>query len=155
MLAESVISRRNEQELIRRGAVEPAGDVYRTMRWAYPAAFVAMAADGAIGGSTPNSWTLAGVLVMAASKALKYWAIAALGSRWTFRVLVVAEPLVTRGPYALVRHPNYIAVVGELVGMALIVGARIAGPLATILFTLLIWKRIRIEDRALRHLTCS
>jgi methyltransferase len=56
---------------------------------------------------------------------------------------------VTRGPYAFARHPNYVAVVGELVGMALLVGARGTGPLATTLFSVLIWQRIRVENRAL------
>jgi methyltransferase len=67
-------------------------------------------------------------------------------------VLVLSgAPLVTQGPYAFVRHPNYIAVVGELLGMALLVGARVTGPLASVLFSLLLARRIRVEDRALRH----
>jgi methyltransferase len=88
--------------------------------------------------------------VLVASKALKGWAIASLGRRWTFRVLVVpGASLVTRGPYALARHPNYIAVIGELAGMALLVGARVIGPIATVLFSLLIRRRISVENRAL------
>ena len=155
MLVEASISRRNEMALRGRGAVEPALDVYRTMQWAYPASFVVMAIEGAIFGAATGATTLAGALLMVASKALKFWAIRSLGDRWTFRVLVVPEPLVARGPYAWLRHPNYVAVVGELVSMALLVGARVAGPIATLLFSLLIWRRIQVENRALRHLTCS
>ena len=156
MLAESRLSARNERRLRSRGAVEPEGDVYATMRWAYPAAFVVMAVEGAIFGPTPGITTAIGALGTAASKALKYWAVASLGPRWTFRVLVVPEePLVVHGPYAFARHPNYIAVVGELVSMALLVGARLTGPVATTLFTLLLIRRIRVEDQILRHLTCS
>jgi isoprenylcysteine carboxyl methyltransferase (ICMT) family protein YpbQ len=47
------------------------------------------------------------------------------------------------------RHPNYVGVIGELVGAALITGALIAGPLTTALFMALIVKRIQIETRAL------
>ena len=155
MLVETAISRRNEAALRFRGAVEPTGDVYRTMQWAYPLAFVAMAVEGAIAGPDSGVTTAAGVCLMLASKALKFWAIASLGDRWTFKVLVVPEPLVARGPYAWLRHPNYLAVTGELVSMALLVGARVTGPVATLLFGLLMWRRIRVEDRALRHLTCS
>ena len=54
------------------------------------------------------------------------------------------------GPYALLRHLNYVAVVGELLGMALLVGAAVTGPIAVLLFTPLLRQRIRIEDRALR-----
>jgi len=156
MLAELRQSRRNERWLRARGAVEPSADVFSTMRWAYPAAFVVMAAEGALAGPPAGPATLAGAVLLLASKALKLWAMAALGPRWTFRVLVLpAQPLVTRGPYAVVRHPNYIAVVGELVGMALLVGARVTGPIATLLFGLLLRRRIDVEDRALRHPPCS
>jgi methyltransferase len=150
MCAELLRSRRNEHRLHAMGAWEPPDDVYRTMRWAYPAAFVLMAVEGAAIGPAPGRMTVAGVVVLVASKLLKAWAIASLGPRWTFRVLVVpGAPLVTRGPYAFVRHPNYIAVIGELAGMALLVGARVTGPLATVLFSLLIRQRIGVENRAL------
>jgi methyltransferase len=99
---------------------------------------------------------LLGAVLMAASKALKFWAITTLGQRWTFRVLVLpGAPLVVHGPYALVSHPNYIAVVGEMVSMAVLVHAPVSGPLATLLFGLLLRRRIRVENAALRHLACS
>jgi methyltransferase len=152
MLAESLVSRRHERMLRERGAVEPPGDVYATMRWAYPAAFIAMAAEGTLFGPPPTNVAVSGVVLMAAAKALKWWAMASLGVRWTFRVLVVpGAPLITHGPYAIWRHPNYIAVVGELVAMALMVGARVSGPFTTVLFSWLMWRRIRVEDRALRY----
>ena len=155
MLAELRISQRNERMLRARGAIEPPDDVYATMRWTYPAAFVAMVLEGAIFGPAPGIATIAGALLMAVSKALKYWAVVSLGRLWSFRVLVVpGTPLVTHGPYAVVRHPNYIAVVGELVSMALLVGARVAGPMAILLFSLVLRQRIRVENHALRHLTC-
>lgn len=152
MFAESLVSQRNEHELRRRGAIEPTRDVYSMMQWSYPGAFVAMAVEGACFGPPPGSLTIAGALLLTVSKALKWWAVASLGTRWTFRVLIVpGAPLVTRGPYALLRHPNYVAVVGELASMALLVGARVSGPVTTLLFSLLLWRRIRVEDRALRY----
>ena len=151
MLAESLISRRHEQQLLQRGAVEPPDDVYSMMRWAYPGAFVAMAVEGVLFGLPAAPIVVAGALLLGAAKALKWWAIASLGTRWTFRVLIVPDaPLVNAGPYAVLRHPNYVAVVGELVGMALLVGAAVTGPIAVLLFGLLLRQRIRVEDRALR-----
>jgi methyltransferase len=89
-------------------------------------------------------------VLFAASKALKYWAIRTLGDRWSFRVLILpGVPLVTAGPYRYVRHPNYIAVVGELVGTAMMVGARVTGPMMIALFGIALWARIRFEERAL------
>jgi methyltransferase len=84
------------------------------------------------------------------AKALKLWAISTLGPRWTFRVLVVpGAPLVAAGPYRFVNHPNYVAVVGELIGVAATLGAFWSGAIVTVMFGLLIRARIRVEDRAL------
>jgi methyltransferase len=111
-----------------------------------------MAGEGTLFGSPPTNVALSGAVLMAAAKALKWWAMASLGVRWTFRVLIVpGAPLVAHGPYAIWHHPNYIAVVGELIAMALLVGARVSGPMATLLFSWLIWRRMRVEDRALRY----
>jgi methyltransferase len=98
----------------------------------------------------PSATTLAGAVVFVAAKALKYWAIASLGRRWSFRVLVLpGAPLVGHGPYAVFRHPNYVGVMGELVGMALLTGAPVSGLVSTVLFAGLLWRRIRVEERAL------
>ena len=140
----------NERAQRARGGVEPAGDVYGAMRVAYPGAFLAMIAEGAIRGAPPPRVILAGVLLFAAAKALKWWAIRALGPAWTFRVIVVpGAPLVTSGPYRYLRHPNYIAVVAELAGVALMAGAPVTGPIAAAAFGLLILRRIGVEGRAL------
>jgi methyltransferase len=150
MLVESRLSSSNERALRALGAVEPPGDVYPTMVWAYPAAFLAMGLEGAMVGPPPGWVVLAGLLVFAAGKAIKYWAIASLGPRWTFRVLVLPRaPLVSRGPYAWLRHPNYVGVMGELLGVALLVGALVTGAMATIGFAFILRRRIAVEERAL------
>ena len=156
MLAEMQLSRYNERALRARGAVEPADDVYRMMAWVYPGLFVVMALEGAFFGPPAGLVTLIGAALLGTSKALKFWAIASLGTRWTFRVLVPpGESLVSRGPYAYMRHPNYVAVMGELASMALLVGARVTGPVAILIFGVLIRHRIRVEEAALRHPPCS
>ena len=150
VLGELGISRANERALRAQGATEPAGDVYRTMAWAYPVAFLVMGIEGAFAGAAPGTSTFVGAAVFFAAKALKFWAIASLGARWTFRVLVPpGAPLVTRGPYARLRHPNYVAVLGELAGFAVLVGAHFTGVVAVLGFAFLLRRRIAIEERAL------
>jgi methyltransferase len=150
MVGELAISRRHERTLFARGATTPADPVYGTMQWAYPGAFIAMALEGATIGIPSSGVLLAGVIVFAAAKALKFWAMASLGVRWTYRVLVLPDvPLVTAGPYRWIRHPNYVGVLGELIGMAFVTGARVSGPLAILFFSWLLWRRIRAEERAL------
>jgi len=153
MLGEQQRSRANERILRARGAVEPDGDVYRAMALAYPGAFVAMALEGLYRGRPSAPLVVAGVVTFAAAKLLKYWAIASLGTRWTFRVLVIpGVPLVAHGPYAVMRHPNYVAVVAEMIGFALLVRAPVTGALAVVGFGLLLLRRIAVEERALTGL---
>ena len=150
LLGEWWVSTRNERALRARGAVEPEGDVYAPMQVIYPASFVAIILESALRDPSRDMVVAAGFTVFVAAKALKYWAIVTLGVRWTFRVLVPpAATVITGGPYRIVQHPNYIAVLGELAGAALIAHAIVAGPLAVIVFGVLILLRIRIEERAL------
>jgi methyltransferase len=155
MLGELRVSIRHERALLARGASTPPDPVYHAMRWAYPAVFVAMALEGVVWAPTSGSMrpilVLIGVGVFIAAKLLKFWAIATLGERWTYKVLVLPGiPLVASGPYRLVRHPNYVGVVGELIGVALITGARVTGPAGLIFFSWLLVRRIRAEEQALR-----
>lgn len=150
MLVEARRSARNERAARARGGVEPAGDVYNAMRIAYPAAFLAMIAEGALRGDSFGAMAIVGVLLFAAGKALKWWAILTLGPFWSFRVIVIpGTRLVASGPYRYLRHPNYAGLVGELVGTALMAGAIVAGPVATAGFMLLIARRMAIENAAL------
>lgn len=150
MLVELRISVAHERELFRAGAIEASDPVYATMRWAYPGTFVAMALEGLVTGWRPDLVTLAGAIVFIAGKALKAWAIASLGTRWTYRVLVIPNaPLVARGPYRFLRHPNYAGVVGELIGMAMLVHAPVTGVLSVVGFGYLLRLRIRAEEQAL------
>ncbi len=150
MLGELWLSMSNERRLRAHGAIEVEDPVYSLMRVAYPGVFIAMALEGAIRGVEPGPMTFAGVALMFAAKALKFWAISSLGTRWTYKVLVVpALPLVSTGPYKWMRHPNYVAVVGELIAMALMTRALVTGPLGTLFFGWLLWRRITAEERGM------
>ena len=154
MLGELWWSRRNERRLLQRGAIEAPDRVYPTMRWAYPGVFVLMAMEGVVRGAPPVPVAVIGAALFVAAKALKYWAIASLGTFWTYRVLVVpGARLVTSGPYRFVRHPNYVAVIGELLGMMLMTGAWLTGPPGTLFFGSLLWRRIRDEETALGRMS--
>jgi methyltransferase len=158
MLAEQRVSRAHERALRAAGAVEPAGDVFRWLALVYPGAFIVMGIEGAwrwshAGGSHDGpAWAVSGGLLFLASKVLKYWAIGSLGPRWTFRVLVPpGAPRVINGPYRYIDHPNYVAVVGEIVGTAMMVGAPVSGIAGTVAMAWLMWRRSRVEVQALRQ----
>ena len=150
MVVEAAVSARHERHLRAAGAREPAGDVFRGMQLGYPAAFLAMIAEAAWRQPSTDRVFSTGLAIFITAKALKYWAMATLGSRWTFRVLVPpGAARILSGPYRFCRHPNYIAVIGELLGAALMTHSWVAGPLATVAFLLLIRRRIAVEEQAL------
>lgn len=150
MVAEAIVSARNDRTLRAAGAIEPRGDVYRVMQIAYPACFGAILAEGGWHSVPPDAVLAAGVAIFAAAKALKYWAIASLGSRWTFRVLVPPGSERTRGgPYRWIAHPNYVGVAGELIGASVAMHAIVTGPVAVAGFCILMVRRVVIEEKAL------
>jgi methyltransferase len=150
MLAEARRASQNEARQRTRGGREPAGDVYALMQVAYPGIFLAMLAEAFVRGADAPAAPATGLLLFTAGKALKWWAIITLGDFWTFRVLIVPGTTALRsGPYRWFRHPNYVGVVGEVVGVALACGAVLTGPLALLIFGALLVRRIQIENRAL------
>ncbi len=150
MLVELQLSAFNERQLRARGAIEPADDVLPIMRVAYPGMFLLMGVEAVLHGSISRDLVVAGLVMLGAVKAFKFWALASLGVRWTYRVLVLPQaPLVTAGPYRYIRHPNYVAVIGEIIAVAIALSAPVAGVIGAIGFGWLLRRRIAVEERAL------
>ena len=150
MLAEAALSRRNERGLRGSGAFEPQDDVYPAMQLVYPSCFVAMIVESWLQRRGFTGPAPIGLIVFAGGKLVKYWAIHTLGPRWTFRVLVPPGSVRTfAGPYRFMRHPNYLGVLGELAGFALLSGAYWTGAASVAAFAVLLRARIRVEERAL------
>jgi methyltransferase len=150
MLLEARRAAGNEREQRAHGGIEPRHDVYPFMQVAYPGLFAAIVGEGLVRPAPPSLVVVAGIVVLAAGKLLKWWAIVTLGRFWTFRVIVVPNStLVASGPYRYLRHPNYVGVAGEFIGAALVAGAPVSGTLGTLLFVGLMMLRVRIENRAL------
>jgi methyltransferase len=94
--------------------------------------------------------------VVAAAQALRWWCIHTLGPQWNTRVVVVPGlPLVHRGPYRWLRHPNYVAVVAEGVALPLVHDAWLTALVFTVLNAVLLTVRVRCENRLLAEVTTS
>ncbi len=150
-LCELVWSRRNERRLRARGAHEVGAGHYPVMV-ALHLGWLAVTAVEAIRSPAPPSPAVRRTLVVAvaAAQLLRYCAIAALGDRWTTRVLVLpGEPLVRRGPYRVLAHPNYVAVVVELAAIPAALGARRTAVALSAANAALLTHRIGVESAAL------
>jgi methyltransferase len=96
-------------------------------------------------------WPMLAVVI--AAQGLRWWCIASLGHQWNTRVVVIPDaPRVTKGPYRLVSHPNYVAVVLEGVALPLVHTAWITALLFTLLNSALLRTRIKVENAALARL---
>jgi methyltransferase len=144
-LAELVLARAHAQRLFASGGVEFGREHYPLIVVMHAAWIACLAV---LGGDRPvDRWLLALFLIL---QAARVWTIASLGRRWTTRIIVVpGEQRVTRGPYRLLRHPNYWIIAGEILVVPLAVGLPLVAAIFTVLNAALLAVRIRAEEAAL------
>ena len=83
----------------------------------------------------------------------RIWVIATLGRRWTTRIIVQpGAPLVRTGPYRFLNHPNYVIVTAEIAVLPLVFGLVAIAVTFSVLNAVILWVRIRAEDKALESL---
>jgi methyltransferase len=144
-LAELVLARRNTRQLLAEGGVEIASGHYPALV-ALHAAWLA----GLWLLAVPRAPDLALLAVFGVLQIGRGWVLAALGRRWTTRIIVVpGAPLVRSGPYRLIRHPNYVIVAGEILVLPLAFGLPLFAVVFSGLNALVLWVRIQAEDAAL------
>ncbi len=147
---ELYIAHRNTRRLLANGGFEVGSNHYPVMValhtiWLGGLWYLVLFQNPIV--STP--WIFA-YLVLEAGRG---WIIAALGSRWTTRIIVVpGETLVDEGPYKFFRHPNYMVVAGEIFILPMAFGLWWYAILFTALNAAMLYWRIRSEDEALKPL---
>lgn len=150
-LSELRRSARNAAWAFERGGIEVGRRHWRAMQLLHGAFLVACAVE-VVWGRRPFQPAL-GLPMLAlalAAQALRCWAIASLGPHWNVRVIVLpGAPVVTRGPYRFLRHPNYAAVVLEGFAVPLVHGAWVTALAFSLANAALLAVRIRCEERTL------
>lgn len=92
------------------------------------------------------------LLIMA--EILRYWSIICLGHCWSVRIMVISGALkVKKGPYRILRHPIYIALLIDMFSASMLYKAWITAVIVTILNLIVIGLlRIPTENRALEQM---
>ena len=157
-IAELIVSARNARWSFARGGVEYGRAHFPPMVALHTGLLLACLAEVWLLDRPFLPWLGWPMLVLVlASQALRWWCIATLGPRWNTRVIVVPGlPLVERGPYRWLHHPNYVAVVVEGFALPLVHTAWITALAFTLLnAVLLLAFRLPCENRALASLTAA
>ncbi len=146
-LGDLVLAKRNTQFLLAQGAQEVAPGHYPLIV-AVHAFWLAALWWLAAGRAVDPFWLALFVLLQLA----RVWVISTLGRRWTTRIIILpGAPLVVRGPYRFVSHPNYLVVIGEIAALPLAFGLWQVALLFSVLNALALTIRIRAENEALRR----
>ncbi len=144
-LGELVLSNRNTARLKASGAREVGREHYP-----YMVALHALWLAGLWWLAPGRPVSLALLVVYALLQVLRVWVIGSLGRRWTTRIIVLPDaPLVQRGPYRFLSHPNYVVVAGEIAVLPLMFGLIWFAVLFSVLNAVILYVRIRTENAAL------
>jgi len=154
-LVELVVAKRHAAWAFAHGGIERGRGHYPAMVALHTGLLVACVVEVAVADRPflpVLGWT-AFALVLA-SQALRWWCVRTLGPQWNTRIIVVPGlTLVARGPYRLLRHPNYVAVAVEGAALPLVHSAWVTALAFTVLnAVLLLGFRIPAEERALAEL---
>jgi methyltransferase len=154
-VAELVVSQRNLAWSRARGGVEFGSGHYPAMVVLHTALLVGCVVEVAVLDRPflpALAWPMLAVVLGA--QVLRWWCISTLGRQWNTRVVVVpGASRVTGGPYRLLSHPNYVAVIAEGIALPLVHTAWITACVFTALNAALLVTRIRIENTALASLS--
>jgi methyltransferase len=153
-LIELRVSNRNARWAFERGGRESGRGHFGPMVALHTGLIVACALEPLLAGRPFLTALAVPAAVLAlASQGLRWWCIGTLGPRWNTRIVVVPGlPLVRRGPYRVLPHPNYVVVVLEGIVLPLVATAWVTALVFTVLnAVLLLGFRIPAEERALRE----
>ena len=145
-LGEIILANRNTQRLRAEGAVEIGAGHYPLMVLMHAAWL--MAVLWLLPAPVTISWGWLAVFV--ALQAARIWVITSLGRFWTTRIITLpGAPLVRRGPYRFLRHPNYLVVAGEIATLPLVFGELGVAVFFSLANAAMLFWRIRQENAAL------
>jgi methyltransferase len=148
-LGELAVSAARLRSEFRAGTAQPVAEgAYPWIVAVHAAWFAGCVLEGWIGAAPLPAWALvAAGCAWGASLALRGWILATLGRLWNVRIVARRrQPVVAHGPYAWIRHPNYLAVILEIAAVPLLLGAVWTAVLGSAANGAMLVLRIRREE---------
>jgi len=152
-LFELRLSKRNEAKILSQGGKEYDSGHYPAMVLLHTTWFLAMIAEVWVL-QPAFSWGMFvfALMVTLIGQSFRYAAIKDLGWRWSTRIMILPEaPLISSGIYKYIRHPNYVGVILEIAAVPLLHSAWRTSLLFSIANGMLLWVRIKAEEKALEE----
>jgi protein-S-isoprenylcysteine O-methyltransferase Ste14 len=101
-----------------------------------------------IGSVAPASWI--GLVIVWCGVGLRLWSFQTLGRYFTFTVQTSEDqPVISAGPYRVIRHPSYAGILLALIGLGFVIGNWASLALLTVAISSGIVYRINVEESAL------
>lgn len=148
-IGELLLARSNERWLLQHGAVEYGRKHYRYIVLLHVLFFVSLITEYVF--TSKGYYSIPLLVLYFLLLAFKAWAILSLGRFWNTKIYRISGyPLVKKGPYRFMKHPNYVIVIAEIALIPLIFHLYITAIVFTLLNGLMLYVRIREENKALR-----
>ena len=145
-LAELVYANYNTRRLLAEGGREIGARHYPLLVAIHVLWLLAMLV--LVPADTAANWWLLGLFLLL--QVGRLWVLASLGRYWTTRIITLPHaPLVRKGPYRFLRHPNYLVVAAEILVLPLAFGAWEIAVVFSLANAAVLAHRIRQENAAL------
>lgn len=150
-LLELRISQRNVAALLAQGGQVQNDNLLSLVKGLQVSWWLAMLAEVWWLGRPFIPWLAAiALLLTMAGQVLRFLSMKALGTGWTLPILTIPDqPVVSQGIYRYLRHPNWLGVMLEIVGLPLVHSAYWTALVFAIANLLIMRQRIRTEEKAL------
>lgn len=146
-LSELAIAKRNTKALLARGAYEVGAGHYPAIVALHSAWIACLLVFG-----HAQPLAIGWLAIFAGLQVFRLWILMSLGRRWTTRIIVLDAPLVAKGPFKYLKHPNYALVVAEIIVAPMVLGLLWVAIVFTFANAAALFIRISAENQALSHL---
>lgn len=148
-LGELLLARRNERWLLQHGAVEYGMRHYRYIVMLHVFFFISLITEYVF--TSTGYYSVPLLVLYFLLLAFKAWVIFSLGRFWNTKILHISGyPLVKKGPYKFMKHPNYIIVIAEIALIPLIFHLYITAVVFSLLNAVMLYVRITEENKVLK-----
>jgi len=146
---ELLLSKKNGKWLLQNGAIEYGRKHYPFMVMLHALFICSLIFEYTT--QTTVSYSLFFIILYFLLIAFKVWAILSLGKFWNTKVYrIKGLPLIKRGPYNYLKHPNYLIVIAEIAVIPLAFHLYYTAAIFTLLNLVMLSVRIKIENKALQ-----